>query len=118
MSKYRIQTTDEKRRAFWDRYFGVEELPVKYERPRYQELPGKTVLAYDLDTSRLASGAVYNFAHYLARKYRTSYDAARKMVDGYPISAANTKLLDETAQPPTWWRRPFSFSSNYLVSSS
>ena len=112
MKLYRIKTSDKKRRALWYRLFGMETLPVKSHNPRRCELPGKSILAYDLDASRLSSGAVDTFAHYIAHKYCIPFSEARSKVDGWHIQAHGCTAIEDsrtqaTAVPPSWIERPF-----------
>ena len=110
MKLYRIKTSDKKRRALWYRLFGMETLPVKSHNPRRCELPGKSVLAYDLDASRLSSGAVDAFAHYIANRQHITFSAAKSQVDGWHIRAQGCTAEEEeerTAAPPLWAERPF-----------
>jgi hypothetical protein len=102
-----IRTTDRKRENDWYSLFGKTVLPVKHARPRWQELPGGAVMAYDLDSSRLSSGAIDAFAHRLAKRHKVSFTEARHMVDNYPLRAEGCIPVLETADSFTWRERPF-----------
>lgn len=98
---YRIKTYSQIRRGEWYSRFGVETLPVKYAEPRPHELPGKTVIAYDLDPSRLSSQAMAAFAHRLARANNEGLEIAKSRIDGYPIPALNCTAIEE-ADAAVW----------------
>lgn len=102
-----IRTTDKKRENDWYTLFGKTALPVKHKRPRWQELPGGAVLAYDLDSSRLSHGAICAFAHRLAKRHKVSFTEARHMVDNYPLKAEGCIPVLETADSPSRRERPF-----------
>lgn len=102
-----IMTHDEARRTRWIKLFGVERLPVKVAKPRWQHHPfsAAMVYAYDLDAARLPSGARSRFAHYVAAKTGQAYEAALYQVDGWPIPAAGCTV--ETAVSSKPMIRPF-----------
>lgn len=99
-----VVTSDARRRAKWLRYFGTSRVPVKVNAPRQQSLhDGQSVLAYDLDASRLHPMARQRFADYVSR--RTGHLVTSADVDGWPLAA--TGLETETAVSDSWQRRPF-----------
>lgn len=102
-----VITENNSRRSRWFLAFGVTRLPVKHTEPRWQEVPDlfgqpKTILAYDLDASRLPQGRVAKTAAYLGRS-----------VDNHPIPALGCEVVEyednETAESSLWRKRPFSF---------
>lgn len=100
-----VVTTDTQRQATWERFFGVERLPVKANRPRPQLLHGETVLAFDLDAARLHPMARRRFADYVSR--RTGHVVLAAEVDGWPLRASG--LMIETAVSSEV-KRPFVFA--------
>jgi hypothetical protein len=107
-----VTTQDPTRRALWLRLFGVDWLPVKAARPRWQVARGELVegeiLAFDLDAARLHPMARERFAHYIAQRTGETYKVAAHIVDGWPIAAAGCVV--ETAVSSEWVERPFTFS--------
>lgn len=92
-----IMTHDEARRTRWIKLFGVERLPVKVAKPRWQHHPfsAAMVYAYDLDARRLHPQARARFAAYIASRAHVDYGTAGHMVDGWPVQAAGCELAQE-----------------------
>ncbi len=103
-----VLTTDARRRAKWERFFGVERLPVKTHSPRWQLVYGETVLAYDLDAARLHPMARRRFADYVSR--RTGHAVTAAEVDGWPLRASGLEI--ETAVSSSV-KRPFALGVQY-----
>lgn len=79
---YRITTSNRKREQLWQRLFGRSDLPVLHAAPRLQELPGRTVLAYDLALQMLHAGDRARLAAHAAWRYGLDYEQARQTLDG------------------------------------
>lgn len=96
---YQVTTSDMQRRQLWQRLFGRAELPVLNARPRLQELPGRSVLAYDLALQTLHAGDRARLAAYAARRYGLDYDHARRTLESeatWPIEdRGDLKLVAE-----------------------
>lgn len=110
--QFLLTTTDSQRRAKWQRIFGVDELPVKADKPRWRVERGAfgrevNVLGYDLDASRVHWMGLTRFAEYVSRKTGHEYTAAN--MDGWLIRATGYETVHETADSASWQERPFSF---------
>lgn len=92
-----ITTRNGQRAAKWLRLFGVDALPVKHERPRWQATANRddVMLAYDLDATRLNEWQIARFAGYIAARTGTPFTAAKKLVDGWPLEAAGCEAVSE-----------------------
>lgn len=93
-----VRPKQQRRRAYWRRLAGTDELPVKYPRPRWQAIrPGwPDTLAYDLDPSRLHPAQRERLAWGLTqiagggeKEWRARLDAG----EGIPIRASQLDLL-------------------------
>lgn len=89
-----IATTNENRRAKWDRLFGRDSLPVRHNSPQGIIPVSRNVVlpAFELDASRLHPMAVSRFAGHLSRRLRISYDEALVRVDGWLIDATDCEV--------------------------
>lgn len=92
-----VMTRNEQRAAKWLRLFGVDVLPVKHARPRWQSAPDrdKMMLAFDLDAARLNQWQVARFAGYIAKRSGIPFVDAKHMVDGWPLEAAGCEAVSE-----------------------
>lgn len=105
-----VRAISQKRRAEWDRVFGVEELPVRSPRPT--PTPGGC-LAYRLDANRLHWMQRERLVRHLVRRERmTPMDARLLVVEGLPIPSADAALVQEFEQDVMerpafrlWWSR-------------
>lgn len=102
-SAHLITTTSQRRAALWDHIFSTDRLPVLHDAPRWQEQQGRafSVLAYDLDTSRLTSMQRARFASHLARVERRPYlECVAEVNSGrtYPIKASFDIQIVEPAE--------------------
>lgn len=92
-----VTTRNEQRAAKWLRLFGVEALPVKHSRPRWQVAPSRddVFLAFDLDASRLNHWQRARFAGYIAKRTGVPFAVAQHQVDGWPLEAAGCEAVSE-----------------------
>lgn len=79
----------QRKRAEWERVFGVDRLPILDVRPRMAEFSEGPRWVYDVAVGRLHQGQVNRLAAHLARRNRMSYEEARSSVvrHGVTISA-------------------------------
>lgn len=98
-----IHTNDEARRDRWVQLFGVDRLPVKAARPRWQPRPHdpELVLAFDLDAGRLHWMAAARFANYVASHYDLPVSQAAMLIDGWPVVADGCVVVEEEAAMET-----------------
>lgn len=88
-----VRAISQRRRAEWDRVFGVEELPVRSPRPA--PTPGGC-LAYRLDANRLHWMQRERLVNHLVRRERmTPMDARLLVVEGLPIPSHDAAIVTE-----------------------
>lgn len=111
---------EEKRRLKWLNIFGTDTLPVLHTHPREVERVEGTILAYDLDVSKLHQGQLDRLSAYIARRDHRPYHEVREIVaEGWTLPATGLmvtvgyKTAVSRRHYPTW-KRPLFLLVRYL----
>lgn len=89
--QFYVRAISQRRRAEWERIFGMDEVPVRQAEP--SPTPAGC-LAYRLDETRLHWMQRERLISYLVRKERLSNQAAHRLViEGLPIPVADATLV-------------------------
>lgn len=98
MGVHYITAVEQRRRSYWRKLFGTDELPVKSARPRFQFLEAgrHETLAYDLDTEALHPVQRARLARHMASTSGMRLQDAQAFVETHPIpiEARGTELLE------------------------